>query len=177
MEMILPAHARRYPLMEPRDAVKLVYQSEFGGGHLIRDEAACLAYLRREYAAVAQTPGALLEDIGNGIVRVQLSALDAHGYTPEQLGRDFIRSAAMTTGSMDMFRARLTLLTELTAAGKMPFPPGALAQYLAEYEKAGFPPVSHSESYRNAYHPAYRVVRQDCLPQNLQSLLTIRAPQ
>ena len=37
MKTILLTHAARYPLMEPRDAVKLIYQNEFGGGHLIRD--------------------------------------------------------------------------------------------------------------------------------------------
>ena len=33
----LQDHGTRYPQMEPRDAVKLAYQSEFAGGHLIRD--------------------------------------------------------------------------------------------------------------------------------------------
>ena len=48
LEQILREHAKRYPLMQPTDAVKLIYQNEFGGGHLIRDEQACLNYLRRE---------------------------------------------------------------------------------------------------------------------------------
>ena len=48
LRAILIAHAKRYPLMQPTDAVKLIYQNEFGGGHLIRDEQACLNYLRRE---------------------------------------------------------------------------------------------------------------------------------
>ena len=29
---------------------------------------------------------------------------------------------------------------------------------LKTYEAVGYPPVSHSETYRTAYHPAYRVV-------------------
>ena len=66
---ILIAHAKRYPLMQPRDVVKLIYQNEFGGGHLIRDEQACLNYLRREYDSITKKPNALLyEEIGNGIV-------------------------------------------------------------------------------------------------------------
>ena len=48
LRAILLAHAKRYPLMQPRDAVKLIYQNEFGGGHLIRDEQTCLNYLRQE---------------------------------------------------------------------------------------------------------------------------------
>ena len=34
----------------------------------------------------------------------------------------------------------------------------ALADYLAQYRAEGCPMVSHSETYRNAYRPAYRVV-------------------
>ena len=33
LEQILQDHARKYPKMEPTDAVKLIYQNEFGGGH------------------------------------------------------------------------------------------------------------------------------------------------
>ena len=52
LEKTLREQGKRYPQMECTDAVKLIYQNEFGGGHLIRDEAACLSYLRREYEAV-----------------------------------------------------------------------------------------------------------------------------
>jgi len=93
LRAILIAHAKRYPLMQPTDAVKLIYQNVFGGGHLIRDEEACLNYLRREYASVEKKPAAALyEDIGNGIVRVNLAALKEDDL--EQLGKAFIDSAA-----------------------------------------------------------------------------------
>ena len=165
MESILLAHAARYPLMEPRDAVKLIYQNEFGGGHLIPDVPACQEYLQKEYTSVRQDPDtSLLEDIGNGLVRVNLAALDAHGISPEELGSAFIRSAEIHRGSLDSFRRKLLVLQTLTRLGKMPFCPDSLHSYLADYENAGFPPVSHSDTYRNAYHPAYRVVSKICLP-------------
>ena len=163
MKSILLGHARRYPRMEPTDAVKLLYQSEFGGGHLIRDEKACLNRLQEEYKATPQCQDIpLTEDIGNGILRVNLGALDEHGVTPDQLGQAFLRSAAQTRGSMASFREKLSLLQELTAEGAMPFSRDTLDAYLADYEAAGFPPVSHSEAYRNAYYPAYRVVDSSC---------------
>ena len=168
---ILLTHAQAYPLMEPRDAVKLLYQSHFGGGHLITDEMACLEFLYREYAATPQTDGALTEDIGNGMVRIHLAALDAHGYSPEQLGQDFIRSANSVQGSMEAFRDSLSLLAELTRAGSLPFSAGELEEYLAGYAAAGYPAVSHSESYRRAYHPAYRVLHRSQLPDLFQKLL------
>ena len=165
METILLAHAARYPRMQPRDAVKLIYQNEFGGGHLIRDVRACQEFLQKEYASVRQDPDVpLLEDIGNGLVRVNLAALDGHDISPEELGSAFIRSAGIHRGSMDSFRRKLLVLQSLTRQGKIPFCADLLRNYLADYEEAGFPPVSHSDTYRNAYHPAYRVVAKSCLP-------------
>ena len=153
LRAILIAHAKRYPLMQPRDAVKLIYQNEFGGGHLIRDEQACLNYLRREYTSVAKDPTVpLYEDIGNGIIRVNLAAVKPEDL--EQLGRAFIDSAAKHKGTMDRFLNKLEVLRKLTAEGVFTFDTNALNAYLSEYEAAGYPAVSHSPEYRQAYKPA-----------------------
>lgn len=168
MKSILLTHAARYPLMEVRDAVKLVYQSEFGGGHMIPDEEKCRSFLQSEYDSVLQNPRTpLLEEIGSNLYRVNLAALDAHGISAEELGTAFIQSANVHRGTMASFREKLSLLMELTTAGAMPFSIEALTDYLTIYEKAGFPPVSHSDTYRNAYFPAYRVIRREFLPQQV----------
>ena len=157
LRAILITHAKRYPLMQPRDAVKLIYQNEFGGGHLIRDEEACLNYLRREYATLEKDPTALLyEDIGNGIVRVNLAAVREEDL--EQLGQDFIASAAKHKGTLDSFLNKLEVLQTLTTEGVFAFDLDALNTYLSEYEAAGYPAVSHSPEYRQAYKPAYRII-------------------
>ncbi len=161
LKQILTDHARRYPQMAPTDAVKLIYQNEFGGGHLIRDEKACLEYLQREYKSVKQTADhPLAESIGNGLVRIHLAALDAHGYSVDQLGADFIYSARIQRGCLDRFLQKLQLLEQLTGEGVFPFSTQALQEYLAEYQKAGYPMVSHSTLYRAAYAPAYRIVSE-----------------
>ena len=158
LKQILREHAKRYPLMQPTDAVKLIYQNAFGGGHLIRDEQAVLNYLRSEYESVEKDSAMpLYEDIGNGIVRLNLAAVKPEDL--EQLGRDFIRSAAEHKGTMACFLAKLSVLVELTNQGVFAFGPIELAAYLAEYEKMGYPAVSHSQAYRQAYRPAYRVVK------------------
>ena len=157
LRAILITHAKRYPLMQPTDAVKLIYQNEFGGGHLIRDEEACLNYLRWEYASVEKNPTAPMhEDIGNGIVRVNLTAVKPEDL--EQLGRDFIRSAAEHTGSMDSFLPKLNVLRHVTREGYFAFSVEALEKYLEEYKKAGYPAVSHSDAFRKAYEPSYRII-------------------
>lgn len=157
LERILREHAERYPKMQPTDAVKLIYQNEFGGGHLIRNEQACMAYLRREYTEIAKDAAIpLYEDIGNGIVRVNLAAVPENRL--EQLGNDFIRSAAERKGNLDSFLRKLAVLKKLTGQGIFPFRLDELNTYLADYEKAGYPAVSHSQTYRDEYQPAYRIV-------------------
>ena len=159
LRQVLLTHAGRYPAMEPVDAVKLLYQNEFGGGHLIRDEAGCLNYLRREYESVVQSPDVpLTEDIGNGMFRIYLNALDHSGITVEQLGADFLRSAGIRRGSPEQFLAKLEVLRQLTQQGRMPFSAEALEGYLENYRQQGYPMVSHSEAYRQAYSPAYRII-------------------
>ena len=158
---ILTAHAKRYLRMQPVDAVKLIYQNEFGGGHLVRDVQSCMNYLHREYAGTEKDPGMpLYEKIGNGIVRVNLAAVQEEKL--DQLGRDFIRSAAEHTGSMDRFLQKLDILCQLAAQGVFSFDTKELENYLSEYKKAGCPMVSHSEIYRETYGPAYRIVISRC---------------
>lgn len=155
----LAVHAARYPRMEPRDAVKLVYQNEFGGGHLISDPAGNLARLRAEWSALPHAPGSpLLEDLGDGMARVNLAALEEDEL--EDLERDFLSSARRHTGDRGRFPAKLDLLRELAGKGALPFSQAALEDFLADYVNSGCPALSHSEGYRAACRPAYRVVER-----------------
>jgi hypothetical protein len=157
LKAILIAHAKRYPLMQPTDAVKLIYQNEFGGGHLIRDEQACLTYLQREYDSIEKNRDLPIgEDIGNGILRVNLAALKPEDL--ERLGAVFLRSAAEHTGDPARFLEKLDVLRTLTREGVFAFGTQELESYLEDYGRAGYPPVSHSDFYREKYKPAYRIV-------------------
>lgn len=168
LEQILHSHAKKYPLMEPQDAVKLIYQNVFGGGHLIRDSAACRCALRHEYENTPQDAYApLLEMIGNGMARVMLNALDRSGYSVDQLGYDFVRSAREHRGSINGFLLKLDILRKVTASGAFRFSLADLEDYLDTYQQAGYPMVSHSEQYRRTYKPAYRIVQLRILPEEL----------
>ena len=160
LEQILRQHAAKYPAMEPTDAVKLIYQNEFGGGHLIKDAQAATRYLQYEYDQTDRDPAVLLwEEIGNGIVRVNLAAL------PESklswLAEAFLRSAEAHRGNLSNFIEKLDILIRLTNNGVFSFDTAALAGYLTEYRQAGYPAVSHSAAYRDAYRPASRIILKD----------------
>ena len=98
----------------------------------------------------------LYEDIGNGIVRVNLAAVKPEAL--EQLGKAFIDSAVKHKGTLDSFLNKLEVLRKLTAEGVFTFDTNVLNAYLSEYEAAGYPAVSHSPEYRKVYKPAYRVI-------------------
>jgi len=157
LEAALAYHAARYPRMEPRDAVKLVYQNEFGGGHLLRDPAGSLEALRAEWAALSRDrEPPLLEDVGDGMCRVDLAALEEGEL--EDLERDFVSSAARHAGDQGRFLEKLEILRALAGEGMFSFSRAELERYLQEHISAGCPAVSHSAGYRTAYRPAYRVV-------------------
>ena len=164
LRSILMAHMSKYPLMRPADAVKLIYQNEFGGGHMICDADASLLRLKSEHASVHHDISApLFEDIGNGMVRVMLTAIDTRKYPLERLNSDFIFSAAHHRGDTAAFLCKLKTLRRVTDDGVFGFSGAELDKYLSEYADLGYPPVSHSPEYREAYNPAYRVIMSSCI--------------
>lgn len=156
---ILKRHAEKYPKMRLCDAVKLIYQGEFLGGHMIKSPEQSLLRLAEEFEGVEKTPGAeLFEYIGNGVSRVNLSALDVEIYPLSRLNRDFCESANLQRGSMADFLKKLDILSSEFSRLGFGFSASELDGYLKKYREAGCPAVSHSEEYRLAYRPAYRVI-------------------
>ena len=160
---ILKEHASRYPLMEPTDAVKLVYQQVMGGGHMIADPQVSLRRLKAELEETPPDFVPLTEEIGNGLVRLNLSAMESAGLSPEAVNRIFVESANQIRGSREAMLKGLDALRTVCAGGAFSFTDEALEAYLADYAERDYPVVSHSESYREAYAPAYRVVKKRCL--------------
>ena len=149
--------------MEPADAVKLVYQSVFGGGHLIENEADSLRFLSEERAAVLlRTPAdvrpAAFEPIGFGYVRLYLTGREIAALPDALLNRAFVLSSRSPHGGMPLFEASLRALRRAVERGVFSFSKAAFSDCLAGYRAAGFPPARHSEAYRRAYDPAYRVL-------------------
>ena len=155
---LLLQQVRRCPAMAPRDAVKLLYQNEFGGGHLLSDPERGWRALEEEARTAGHDPACpLWENIGGGMVRVNLRALGAD-HPLEELWRDMLRSARRHGGDRGRFLEKLELLGALTASGAFGFSPEELEGFLEDYLADGCLPVSHSPAYRSACRPAYRVV-------------------
>lgn len=161
---ILLLHNNLYPKMEPIDVIKLLYQNEFGGGHLIKDSASSLSYLKKEYENTTKDKDSLLfVDIGNNIIRVNLSAIDFYNISVEKLNELFVSSSNETKGSIDSFKEKIEYVKRLAKDNFFNFSYDDFSLLLKKYEKANYPMVSHSDTYRKLYKPAYRIILKNKL--------------
>lgn len=153
---LLEQHVKNHPELELQDAIKFLYQSCMGPGHLVLDPQAVLARLEAEWANVkgdADSP--LTEPLGNGLCRLSLAACKGQGLEPSTLAALFLHTAQAVTPDRQGLEEGLKLLYNL------PFPREDVDRALEDYRKTGMPAVHHSDRYRRVYSPAYRVVEQD----------------
>lgn len=175
LKTILPLHAKRYPDMEIKDYVKLLYQSEFGPGHLVA-EGDALAALQAEFAQAQEenyAPAYLSEAISGGLCRFHLSPKHLSEEDLPLLARCFSVSA-QPKGSIQGLWKKLGELTALAWSGELPLNVSDLELFLAVYDTKGCPPVHHSDRFRAAYHPHYRVIDRDfaCYAPALRAIQT-----
>lgn len=161
MRQLLLDHLKRYPMMQIQDCVKLLFQSRFGCGHFVGEPGKSLERLQRELdGCVFQKDAPLFERLGGGYCRLNLSALQPGQLSPDTLNRLFVFSSGQKTDGKDAFAADLNRLGEMIREGALPFSPVDWEDFLTRYRAEGCPAVGHSEIYREAYHPAYRVLCQ-----------------
>ena len=176
-DFLLQSLANR-PEVRAQDAIKFLYQNAFGCGHLLPDEAACVQFLREEMEQSEPDASApAFEPLGNGLCRLNLRSPAVRLLPPERIARMMQGTEAHFNASESLFQDNLQLLREWAARFGADQPPHgsaprlffSLAQLeaaLAAWEQSrGLP--RHSEAYRNACHPAYRVVLRrygDALP-------------
>ena len=162
---LLVEHARRYPRMEPSDLYKLCMQRSMGPEHLVNAGEA-LSWLQREAAELAPLPAGVddvaveLLDPGAGLARIHLRPWLAQGRALEALADAFAATARYWTPAPDRLAVELGAVTGFlpTLDPPLGFDAPAWEAFTAPLVAQGLPAVHHSEVYRAAYAPAYRVV-------------------
>lgn len=151
----------RYPTLRPQDLLKALHQSVFGCGHFISDEAAAFRFLQQE----CETPGpsAEIELLDGDYCRLPLGYLTRTGLSQETLFRLFVLSAEEPAVSGETLQDKLDLLLQLADEQRLPFSHTEMAAAVTEWKNAGFPLCRHSQEFRDAYHPTYRVIRKNFL--------------
>lgn len=160
----LKYHFLKYRKMTPQDTVKLLYQSEYGGGHLITDENYVLLRLKNELSETKKDENIpTLEPLGDDAFRVNLANLPS-GLTPETLTKIFALSAPMFSGDNKRFSSKLSEVNTYILEKYTSFSQYDYVKYLEEYYKNGGGAVRHSFIYNIEYKPAYRVIHRVFAP-------------
>lgn len=154
----LLAHCARYPALRPADLLKALHQSTFGCGHLVKDPSAAAEFIREEAKGCEKGVAPAVEALDGGFVRVHLWALEEYGVTAEELAGAFAASAALICGSKEEIEGRLAVLLELAKLGELPVSYEETALAVERWREKGYPACHHSEEFRGAYAPAYRVL-------------------
>ncbi len=141
------------PALEAQDAVKHIFQALLGVGHLLGRREAVAARIAAEEEGLAADPAEpLLEAVGPFWCRLNLRRAMVEGLAP-----DMIASLMLQSASNEFFTRRdVHALCGELVDGISPADQDAILD-------EGWLP-SHSEAYRAAYRPAYRVISADWLP-------------
>ena len=150
----------RHPVMQPQDIVKHCYQAAFGGAHMLNAEDLAKAYFEQEFSAVAAENSDLFEQLSPFAARIHLGAWKAKQLPAEWLWRIFALSAAMEQPGEFAFEEYLSAADVLACEQGI----RGWDEYLRSYRAEGLHAVHHSEAYRTAESPAYRVVNARFIP-------------
>lgn len=154
-----------HPSMQMQDVVKMCYQAVFGAEHMLADVEKARQYFYQEYEA---TPAAfsipLYEPISEEFCRINLAAWKARELDPDELFDLFAASAKHAIlGTRTDLNNCAKSAEKLIKKGLFPFSLEEWKEYYITYKNNGMLPVHHSETYRQAEHPAYRLVRKSLL--------------
>ena len=163
-------HYKNYPNLQAEDVFKYLFQSALGCEHLVSSEEAALSYIQREYATLSKTEPPKTESLDGDYSRVYLSHLN-DGLTPKTLAKLFCLSAKKEERGKALLEEKIQVAQELVANGVLPLDVDDFNKKLAMWKELGYPAVHHSDAFRKAYCPAYRVIANryvDLLPMFVQ---------
>ena len=169
IEDLIREHYDQRPLMRAADVYKLLFQGMFGVGHILGEGAR--RSLDSEAGALnlrdhPEEP--LLERISadGSMVRVNLRPYLRQGLPLDELF-GAMQETAKVRGDPREFLEAWAVFRDLARSGALTVDQDELESLERELEEEGISPHHHSEEYRIAYYPAYRVVREKALEKAL----------
>lgn len=148
-----------YPQLQPEDLLKGLHQSVFGCGHFVGEQAE--GYLQKELESLENSAGPEVEPLLGAFCRIHLRYLERYGMASKTLFRLFWLSAVEPAGNAGQIEEKLEVLLRMASAQQLPMAYGEVRSLVEEWRKAGYPACHHSEQFRAAYKPAYRVIRKE----------------
>lgn len=152
----------QYPLATLQDVYKTCYQDYFGAEHLMSDTAAARRYLSMEIETCRDTDMSFMpkrEPTGfrHRFTRINLACVVDGELTEDQLLSLFIKAASKDNAFGDSWAEEWQKIESIAL---QVCPDWADEPLQAELRLAakGKHAVRHSEAFRNAYNPHYRII-------------------
>lgn len=158
----LNRHFNKYKCADVTDFIKLIFQSEFAGGHMIKSFDHALSYLNSEISSLDLNDNSLLyEYISDNIVRINLVPYLNMGYTAASLANIFYESSLYEYKNINLNK-KVDHLVNLLKYNKIStsFDFNLFKQSPSAYH--------HSLIYNQTYKPHYRVIHTDKLSLELR---------
>ena len=150
-----------HPSMQYQDVIKLCYQATFGAEHLLSDIERAREYLYAEFDSVSPTEEPLFEHISQDVVRVNLGAWKRERRPIEELFKAFVESSYIRENAENNFISYLDIAERVMIENKKNFSLAGWKNFVNAYLQNGICAVHHSEEYRRAEKPSYRIVKAD----------------
>ena len=150
--------AKKHPSMQPSDVAKMCYQSALGAEHLLLDIERARAYFDMEYASVEPREGEIFECLSDNVCRIDLGAWKNSGLPSEYLFRMFVASASISQDGREKLVECIESVELCLGELNLSFSLDDWKAFLEKYRELGMPAIHHSDIYRNAEKPAYRIV-------------------
>ena len=156
---------RTYPQATLQDLYKTCYQDFFGPGHMVTDSAAAWRYIHYEVEALTNDSSKELwrevKDEPTGFrhrfVRVDLRRIVLGQISEAEVLCPFIEAANTATPVHDRWAEEWAQIETIALQVHPAWADTELQNALHEAAQANGA-VHHSEAYRNAYHPHYRII-------------------
>lgn len=164
-------HVERYPAMEVVDLYKLLHQATLGSEHAVRNRDEASSWLESEIAALGDGPvEAVVDRIGSRFARVHLRPFLTGGGDAGRLLDSFVKTANDGHAGVQQLECGLAVAAALAATGRLPWTAADVAGYATDRAGDGFAAVHHSDGFRDAYRPAYRVISVDLVEETVKGI-------
>ncbi len=154
-------HLHHHTAVGITDVYKLLYQGVMGAEHLLQDEQRAHDFLTKEWDAVPSDKNLMLLEpvsVNGQVVRLNIARAKANGVSLQQVWQVFYFSVQNFILDKDVFEHVWALFYQLCEEQKLPFEIHDVQAFTENVRMQNFPAMHHSEAYRKANRPAYRVV-------------------
>ena len=162
-----------FPESRLQDLYKSFFQDRFGPGHLISDRQSALDYILSELAEADTLTGPETEPCGwqGNYVRVNLSVIPEGRMTADELTDALMASAKeVTEDDMERWKTEWAAIEAIIEKDHPDLPDFAEDKAkIGELLNAGQYAYHHSEAYEAAYHPHYRIILKNLLPDSVKT--------